>query len=93
MKENIPQYLLDMKVLQEHGGNEKIAELVENQADVWIKRSSGAWQKAKAIDVTHGGRSVTVQWENPDHPEKPFEKRVRAVEFLHWQNEAPKENE
>jgi len=75
-----------MEELKRTGGIEKLSELIKNDEDVWIKRSSGAWQKGKVEELGHRGLSAKVSWHD-EVKDKKVGKHVETVDFLKWQEE------
>lgn len=82
-----PEYVLTLERLRDDGSFEKLDEMIQNKTEVWIKRSSGKWQKGNIVSLGHGGLSVEVIWPHPDKPGKFKGKNVETVDFLQWQKE------
>jgi len=81
-----PQYLIDLEELQDTGGLERVANLIETKADVWIKRSNGEWQFGKVWEMGHAGLSVGLEWFD-EAKQKIVGKHVATKVFLQWQDE------
>lgn len=82
--------------------NEDISKMIKSREDIWIKRSSGNWQKGKAIDMwnQHGELYVIVGWYDPEKglgrgvikdAGLSLGKKVKAADFIKWQELAKKE--
>ncbi|MBI5077683.1 hypothetical protein HZB94_04875 [Candidatus Falkowbacteria bacterium] len=85
-------YEIELKRLKESGGLDKVAKLIKSQADVWIKRSSGAWQKGKTWVTEHDGLMVGVKWYDEKRG-KVLGKYVNTADFLQWQEKDHGERE
>ncbi|HRH23322.1 MAG TPA: hypothetical protein PK295_01680 [Candidatus Magasanikbacteria bacterium] len=69
--------------IQKSGAWDRVRDLEKNNADVWVKRTSGEWQKGKIVDIP--GTRVVVEFVDTDGKKKG--KAVRTEEFLKWQDE------
>jgi hypothetical protein len=88
-KREKPDYLTELARLKESGGLDKIIGWIESGTKVWIKRTSGKWQKVEPVETGHGGLTVLVIWDDPDEQRSGLRKLVRSVDLLKWQEEAP----
>ena len=95
-----PDYLKELDELEASGALKKVEKMIRDKEEVWVKRSSGAWQKGRVFDMGHGGLSVVVEFDDPNmRPSRRkgnlfnAQKLVRTSEFLQWQEEGGKGGE
>ncbi len=77
------EYAARWEQIQKSGALDRVRDLEKNNADVWVKRTSGEWQKGKIVDIP--GTRVVVEFVDTDGKKKG--KAVDTKEFLKWQDE------
>ncbi len=80
-----------LDILERNGSIGKLLELMRDNSDVYIKRTSGAWQKAKILPTADTLLLVTVIWS--DETGRELEKKVTLEDLLKWQDEFKIETE
>ncbi len=53
--------------LQKSGAIDKVQKMISSEEEVWIKRTSGKWQKAK-LDKFGPDRTVVAVWPHDNKP-------------------------
>lgn len=87
-----PDYLKELQGLRDSGGIDKVSGWIREKKEVWVRRSSGAWQKATVYELGHAGLSSGVSWPKPGGgPTEVLAKHVDTVDLLRWQDEAAAE--
>ncbi len=86
MSEQKSDYAVQLEYLKESGAIDRVAEMIRSEADVWIKRSSGAWERGKAYELGHGGLSTGVKWHDEERGRQLW-KNIPTTDFLKWQEE------
>lgn len=68
---------------------DRLIEMIKNKEEVWVQRSSGEWQKGRAIEMDYP-YAVSIGFIDRQHPDKLTWKRVPTEKFLKWQEEGGK---
>ena len=63
-----------------------ISACIENEMEVWIKRTSGEWSRGRAVRLVGGGTLVLVRFYDDKRPDELLQKTVLATDFLEWRS-------
>lgn len=79
-----PTWISELDRLRKNGELTKVQKLFEDGTDIWIRRSSGTWQKGRIWEIGGGGFSVGVKWYDKEKG-KELCKDTSIFKFLEWQ--------
>lgn len=75
-----------LDLLKMNGDLERVIEMAEEKAPVFIRRTDGTWNFGRVNHVVSGGLGVSVAWKNSEGVAQY--KTVDTADFLQWQVDA-----